>query len=72
MFNCRCFHDLSIVLFFLAVLFSLLGPLGIWHQALPVGVCIRECDNNSNIGCYAIWCNVSARRSAAHWWLLNL
>ena len=27
---------------------SLLGPLGFWHLALPVGVCSLECDNNDN------------------------
>ena len=27
---------------------SLLGPLGFWHLALPVGVCSLECNNNNN------------------------
>ena len=34
--------------FFLTGLFSLLGPLGFWHLALPVGVCSLECNNNNN------------------------
>ena len=39
---------------FLTGLSSLLGPLGFWHLALPVGVYSLECnnDNNNNAGCF--------------------
>ena len=49
------FFFLSNIFSFLTGLSSLLGPLGFWHLALPVGVCSRECNNNNN--------NNTARRS---------
>ena len=37
----------ALVIFsFLTGLSSLLGPLGFWHLALPVGVCSLECNND--------------------------
>ena len=42
------FFFLSNIFFFLTGLSSLLGPLGFWHLALPVGVCSLECNNNNN------------------------
>ena len=38
---------LSKIFSFLTGLSSLLGPLGFWHLALPVGVCSLECNNNN-------------------------
>ena len=42
------FFFLSNIFSFLTGLSSLLGPLGFWHLALPVGVCSLECNNNNN------------------------
>ena len=42
------FFFLSKIFSFLTGLSSLLGPLGFWHLALPVGVCSLECNNNNN------------------------
>ena len=33
---------------FLIGLSSMLGPLGFWHLALPVGICSLECNSNNN------------------------
>ena len=33
---------------FLTGLSSLLGPLGFWCLALPVGVCCQECNNDND------------------------
>ena len=52
-FCCCCLvlsllYFLSNIFSFLTGLSSLLGPLGFWHLALPVGVCSLECNNNNN------------------------
>ena len=53
------FSFLSKVFSSLTGLSSLLGPLGFWHLALPVGVCSLECNNNNNDNC---WCRVKCYR----------
>ena len=40
--------NISIIFSFLTGLSFLLRPIGFWHQALPVGVCCIECNNNKN------------------------